>query len=192
MAKTIGRRNKTDSISSRYLNDSKKNYSTGELELLAVVWGLEKFRFYLYGKKVFLYTDHQALEPLIKRIRCNRQYSASLTRWLDRLAHFDIAIQHIAGSNLKFTDFVSRNPVENASNEEVYDEQYVIIILSEQADLNAKYGTLFADQSQIAPKRNKTTEEYSNNQSHQNRIFENNRDVNKIHKQTNNAPNKRH
>ena len=176
---------------SRYLNDSEKNYSIGELELLAVVWGLEKFRFYLYGKKVFLYTDHQALEPLIKRNRCNRQYSARLTRWLDRLAHFDIAIQHIAGSNLKFTDFLSRNPVESASNEDVYDEQYVINILSEHAELNVKYGTLFADQSQVAPERNKTTEEHFNNQSHQNRIFENNRDVNKMNKQTNSAPNKR-
>ena len=58
---------------SRYLNDSEKNYSIGNLELLAVVWGLEKLRFYLYGKKVFSYTDHQALEPLIKRNRCNRQ-----------------------------------------------------------------------------------------------------------------------
>ena len=28
---------------SRYLNDTEKNYSIGELELLAVVWGLEKF-----------------------------------------------------------------------------------------------------------------------------------------------------
>ena len=44
---------------SRFLNDSEKNYSIGELELLAVVWGLENFRFYLYGKKVF-YT------PIIK------------------------------------------------------------------------------------------------------------------------------
>ena len=141
--------------------------------------------------KVFLYTDHQALESLIKRIRCNRQYSARLTRWLDRLVHFGIAIQHIAGSNLKFTVFQSRNPVENASNEDVYDEQYVINILSEQAELNAKYGTLFADQSQIAPERNKTTEEYLNNQSHQNRTFQNNRDVNKINEQTNSASNKR-
>ena len=38
---------------STFLNDSETNYSIGELELLAVVWGLEKFRFYLYGKKYF-------------------------------------------------------------------------------------------------------------------------------------------
>ena len=30
----------------RYLNDTEKNYSIGEHDLLAVVWGLEKFRFY--------------------------------------------------------------------------------------------------------------------------------------------------
>ena len=81
---------------SRYLNDSEKKYYIGELELLAVVWGLEKFRFSLDGKKVHLYTDHQALEPLIKRNRSNKQYSARLTRWLDRLTHFDKSIQHIA------------------------------------------------------------------------------------------------
>ena len=126
---------------------------------------------------------------MIKRNRCNRQYSARLTRWLDRLAHFDIAIQHFAGSNLKVTDVLSRNPIENASNEDVYDEQYVINILSEQAELNAKYGMLFADQSQAAPERNKTTEKHLNNQSHQYRIFENNRDVNKTNKQTNSASN---
>ena len=168
---------------SRYLNDSEKNYSIGELELLAVVWGLEKFRFYLYGKKVFLYTDHQALEPLIKRNRCNRQYSARLTRWLDRLAHFDIAIQHIAGSNLMFTDFLSRNLVENATTEDVYDEQYVINILSEQTELNRKYGQIFADQSQSATERTKTTEFHSNDQSQRNRTFEKNRDVNKKREQ---------
>ena len=157
MAKTIGEI-KPIAFGSRYLNDSEKNYSIGELEFLAVVWGLKKFRIHLYGKKVFfiyIQTTKHLLEPLIKRNRCNRQYSARLTRWLDRLEHFDIAIQHTAGSNLKFTDFLSRNPVENASNEDVYDEQYVIIILSEQAELNAKYSTLFADKSQIAPERNK-------------------------------------
>ena len=85
-------------------------------------------------------TDHQALEPLIKRSRSKKQYSARLTRWLDRSTHFDISIQHIAGNNLKFTDYLSRNPVGGATPEESYDEEYVINILSEQAKLNIKYG----------------------------------------------------
>ena len=34
------------SFGSRFLNGSEKNYSIGELELLAVIWGLENFRFY--------------------------------------------------------------------------------------------------------------------------------------------------
>ena len=146
-----------------YLNDTEKKYSIGELELLAVVRGLEKFRFYLYGKKVHLYTDHQALEPLIKRSRSNKQYSARLTRWLDRLTHFDISIQHLAGSNLKFTDYLNRNPVGGATPEENYNEEYLINILAEQAELNLKYGQLFEDQS----KRSKCiTERTKNNSEH--------------------------
>ena len=174
---------------SRFLNDSEKNYSIGELELLAVVWGLEKFRFYLYGKKVFLYTDHQALEPLIKRNRCNKQYSARLTRWLDRLAHFDISIQHIAGSNLKFTDYLSRNPEEGATTENTYDEQYVINTLTEQAELNLKYGRVFTNQLQHAPNAKITHDCELSGQSETNRTFENNRHVNKTNERTETSPN---
>ena len=141
---------------SRYLNQTEKKYSIDELELLAVVWGLEKFRFILYGKKVYLYTDHQALEPLIKRNRSNKQYSARLTRWLDRLTHFDISIQHIAGSNLKFTDNLSRNSVGGATPEENYNQEYVNNILTEQAELNLKYGQLFANQSESSKIKTET------------------------------------
>ena len=69
-----------------------------------------------------------------------------LTRWLGRLAHFDISKQHIAGNKWKFTDYLSRNLVEGAMPEENYDEEYVIHILTEQTELNLKYGTLFANQ----------------------------------------------
>ena len=109
---------KAIAYASRYLNDAEKKYSVGELELLAVVWGLERFRFHLYGKQVQLFSDHQALEPLLKRNKTNKQYSARLTRWLDRLNHFDISLEHTAGKEIKFTDFISRNPTETAEPEE--------------------------------------------------------------------------
>ena len=113
-------------FASRFLTDTEKKYAINELELLAVVWGLEHFRLYIYGKPIKLLTDHQALEPLLKRNRSNKTYSARLTRWLDRLAHFDININHIAGNHLALTDYLRRNPVMNANSDDIYDEEYVI------------------------------------------------------------------
>ena len=180
-----GKTKKPIAYGSRYLNDTDKKYSIDELELLAVVWGLEKFRFYLYGKKIHSYTDHQALEPLIKRNRSNKQSSARLTRWLNRLTDFDISIQHIAGSNLKFTHYLSRNPVGGATPEENYDEEFVINILAEQAELNLNYGQIFEDQSKRSKcitertkNNSKHKTEHKTDQSQLNRTFKNKNHVN--------------
>ena len=113
-------------FASRFLLDTEKKYAINELELLAVVWGLEHFCLYVYGKPIELLTDHQALEPLIKRKRSNKTYSARLTKWLDRFAHFDINLKHYAGKHLKLTDFLSRNPISKPEPIENYDEEYVI------------------------------------------------------------------
>ena len=88
----------------------------GESELLPVVWELEIICFYLNGKLVYLYTDHQALEPLIKRNRAYRQYSARLTRWLYRLAHFDISIKYTAGKKLKTYGIIEQKPNKRTVN----------------------------------------------------------------------------
>ena len=45
---------------SRFLNTNEQKYSNNELELLAVVWSLEHFKYYLYGCRFELQTDHQA------------------------------------------------------------------------------------------------------------------------------------
>ena len=134
------------------------------------------------------------MEPLIKRNRSNKQYSARLTRWLDRLTHFDISIQHIAGSNLKFTDYLRRNPEGGAIPEENYDEEYVINRLTKQAELNLKYGQLFANQSESCKTKveteNGTSEEQNeiiDNQSHSNGTFEKDYGVNKIQQSENNT-----
>ena len=52
---------------SRTLNDAQLNYSTTEKELLAVVFALEKFRPYLIGSKIIVYSDHAALWYLLNK-----------------------------------------------------------------------------------------------------------------------------
>ena len=129
-------------IASRFLSDTEKKYAINELELLAVVWGLEHFRLYIYGKPIKLLTDHQALEPFIKRDRSNKTYSARLTRWLDRLAHFTINVNHIAGKHLALTDYLSRNPSMPPQTDEAYDQEYVINSIMPHYKFISKQGCL--------------------------------------------------
>ena len=51
---------------SRFLNKLEERYSTNELQPLAIVWALEHFKYYLYGNKFTLQTDHQALLSTLK------------------------------------------------------------------------------------------------------------------------------
>ena len=48
-------------FASRYLNVQEKKYSTNELELLAIVWAVDRFKHYLLGKELILATYHKAL-----------------------------------------------------------------------------------------------------------------------------------
>ena len=112
-------------FASRFLTDTETKYAMNELELLAVVWGLEHFCLYVYGKPIEVLTDHQPLEPIIERNRSNETYSARSTRGLERLAYFDIQLKHVAGKHLSLTDYLSRNPLASPEPIENYDAEYV-------------------------------------------------------------------
>ena len=49
------------------LVDAQLNYMTTEKELLAVFFALEKFRPYILGSKIIVYTDHAALKYLLSK-----------------------------------------------------------------------------------------------------------------------------
>ncbi|GBM35438.1 Retrovirus-related Pol polyprotein from transposon 17.6 [Araneus ventricosus] len=68
---------------SRTLRDYEKNYAITELECLAIVDALDKFYYYLHGKKIVIHTDHAALVWLknVKHLR------GRLFRWSLKLTH---------------------------------------------------------------------------------------------------------
>ncbi|RVW18746.1 hypothetical protein CK203_098129 [Vitis vinifera] len=50
---------------SKTLNEAQRNYTTTKKELLAVVFALDKFRAYLVGSFIIVFTDHSALKYLL-------------------------------------------------------------------------------------------------------------------------------
>lgn len=92
---------------SRTLNDHEKNYSTIEKELLAVVWGTQYFRPYLYGVEFDLSTDHQPLKWLQAKNN-GKNINPRLQRWLVLLMDYNAKIEYIKGKENHIADFLSR------------------------------------------------------------------------------------
>jgi hypothetical protein len=89
---------------SKTLDQAQMNYSTTEKELLAVVFSIEKFRTYLVGSKVIVYSDHAALRYLLKK----KDAKPRLIRWILLLQEFDLEIRDKPGSENSVADHLSR------------------------------------------------------------------------------------
>ena len=110
---TLLQEGKPIAFASKALTDTESRYANIERELLAVVYGCERFHTYLYGQSFVAETDHKPLESI--QLKHLTSAPPRLQRMLLRLQPYDITIRYRPGSQMQIADALSRlSPEETA------------------------------------------------------------------------------
>ncbi|CAC5362482.1 unnamed protein product [Mytilus coruscus] len=110
--------NKPVAYASRSLTDAESRYGNIERELLGVLFGLERFNDYTYGKHINVESDHKPLEMIVRKsLGCA---PPRLQRMLLRLQKF--SLKYIPGKDLIVPDMLSRAPIKIYTNNEVEND----------------------------------------------------------------------
>ncbi|GBL95990.1 Retrovirus-related Pol polyprotein from transposon 297 [Araneus ventricosus] len=88
------------------LTDTQQRYAQIEKELLAVIFGLEHFNYYTYGRIITVETDHKPLLGLSKKPYDS--ISPRLQRMLLRLNKYNVNLIYVPGKKLITADTLSR------------------------------------------------------------------------------------
>lgn len=91
---------------SRVTSREECNYHSYELETLAVVESLKRFRVYILGKPVKIVTDCSAVRYTLQK----RDLVPRIARWWISIQEYDIQIEYRPGERMKHVDALSRNP----------------------------------------------------------------------------------
>lgn len=100
------------SAASRTLTSAEKNYSSIDREALAIIFGVDKFYKYLFGRHFYLQTDHKPLERLFgEKAEIPKLAASRLIRWAIQLSAFDYTLTYVPGSQNCIADALSRLPI---------------------------------------------------------------------------------
>lgn len=98
---------------SRSTTESENKFHSYELETLAIVESLQRFKYYLIGKQFKVLTDCAALKSTMQK----KELIPRIARWWLKLQDFEFTLEHRSGSRMNHVDALSRMPDEIAVNE---------------------------------------------------------------------------
>lgn len=105
---------------SKVLRGAQTNYSATVGELAAVLYGVDKCREYLYGRKFTLVTDHKALLYILDNRKAEPTDTRNdiIQRWAMKLMAYDFDVEFRAGKKHVVADGLSRRTRQDLREEQ--------------------------------------------------------------------------
>lgn len=93
-------------FASRALTETETRYAQIEKELLAIVFALEKFHQYAYGRPVIVRSDHKPLEAILTKplFKAPKRLQGMMLR----LQKYDFEVKYLKGKDMLIADTLSR------------------------------------------------------------------------------------
>ena len=111
---------------SRAMSKAEKNYAQIEKELLSIVFAVQKFHQYIYGKdKVVIENDHKPLETIMKKTM--DEIPPRLQRMMLILQPYDLQMKYVCGKYMYLADTLSRAYLPEDDDSALEEEfEYVV------------------------------------------------------------------
>ena len=121
---------------SRSLTPTEVQYAQIEKEMLAIVFGMEKFEDYLYGRKVKVESDHKPLETILKKSLLSAP--KRLQRMMLRLQKFDIDVVYKQGPLMYMADTLSRATTHKSGDNKQLEMAEVLSIQEARSEVESE------------------------------------------------------
>ena len=98
---------------SKALSPTEPRYSQTERESLAVLWGIQKFHYYVYDRKFTVVTDQKPLEKILSS-RGNP--TPIIQRWMLKMQPYKFKLKYEPGKT-NASDVLSRSPLQDTDGD---------------------------------------------------------------------------
>ncbi|XP_064466262.1 uncharacterized protein K02A2.6-like [Ornithodoros turicata] len=122
-------------FASRTMTTSERNYAQVDREALAIIFGITKFRQFVTGRRVTIYTDHKPLVGLFNPAKPTpTMISPRMLRWSLQLGALDYQIIYRPGKEMLCADALSRLPVEDDIEDNLVDDSVQVLMVEAMQD----------------------------------------------------------